>query len=421
MKGTIMKPVKRITCFLLIVVVAAVVACGDDSVTPPPQAEPARPVPETLDLRIDRTNAFAFDLYRELSSSGDNLVLSPHSIITAFAMAYAGARGTTERQMANVLHFNYPQAGFHSLIKELNDVLESRGATAGPDAFQLSIASAAWGRDDVTYLPSYVDTLSADYGAPLQMLDFSGDPEGSRLAINQWVSDRTHGLVQDLFPAGSITPVTYLALANTIFFHASWLHQFDPAYTGNLAFTRLDGSTVSVPVMSGEDYFPYYSGQGYQAVALRYKGEEVSMLLILPDAGTFGDFEASFSAAEVDSIVSSLRARDVIVRLPRFSFESTFGLSETLSAMGMPSAFKPGANFSGMDGTDDGVPWISFAGHRVFISVDEYGTLAAAGTGLGFSLGMPPVFDAVRPFLFVIRDDATGTILFLGRVLDPNA
>ncbi|HET6348352.1 MAG TPA: serpin family protein, partial [Candidatus Krumholzibacteria bacterium] len=196
---------------------------------------------------------------------------------------------------------------------------------------------------------------------------------------------------------------------------------FDPAYTRPRVFTRMDETEISVPMMSGEGGFPYDEGDGYAALALPYKGDEVSMLVIVPDAGTFGAFERSLSAARVDSIAAGLRSRDVIVTMPKFSFESTYDLAQTLAAMGMPSAFQPGADFSGIDGTDDGIPWIGWVGHRAFIGIDEYGTLAAAGTGMSFTIGIPPHFDAVRPFIFVIRDHATGAILFLGRVMDPSA
>jgi serpin B len=415
-----MKTPRPMIRFLLCVAILGLAGCSDDPTRPPDDDDTPEPTPETLDLRIERTNDFAMDLYAELSASEKNLIVSPHSIVTAFAMAYAGARGVTEREMAQVLHFNYPQAGFHSLVRQLNDVLESRGSSVGTEAFRLNIASGAWGRDDAGYLPSYLDTLSVAYGAGLQLLDFGANPEVARLTINQWVSDHTSGLIRDLFPQGSITPATYLALANTIFFRASWLQQFDPRYTRSRAFTRLDGSQVTVPVMSGEGLFTYDDGDGYLALALPYKGEEVSMLVIVPDPGTFKAFEASFSAAQVDSIASRVGPTGIIVSLPKFTFGTAYDLKQTLMAMGMPSAFQPGADFSGMDGTPDGIPWIDWVGHKAFIGVDEYGTLAAAGTGMGFTVGIPPHFDALRPFLFVIRDHATGTILFLGRVLDPS-
>jgi serpin B len=400
---------------------ALLILCGCDDTTTCPTEDVARSsAPETLELRITRTNEFALDLYGKLRTSEGNLIVSPHSIVTAFAMAYAGARGATEQEIARVCHFNYPQAGFHSVVRELNDLLESRGASVDPQAFQLSIASSAWGREGATYLQSYVDTLLSSYGAGLRLLAFETQPEAARLTINQWVLDQTGGLIQDLIPPGKVTPYTYLVLVNTIYFRANWRKKFDPSYTRSRPFTRLDGSQVNVPVMSGEDSFGYDIGDGYQALALPYVGGEVSMLLILPDPGSFDAFEASFSVAQIDTIASRLRSGGIIVDLPKFYFETEYELGSTLESMGMATSFGPGANFSGIDGTDDGIPWIDFVAHKAFIGIDEYGTLAAAGTGMGFTIGVPPRFSAVHPFIFVIRDHATGTILFLGRVLDPS-
>ncbi|NIM18701.1 MAG: serpin family protein [Candidatus Latescibacteria bacterium] len=419
-----MSSLSSISRFLICFAVLVLIGCSENPVKCPKNDGQPPATPPTLELRIGRTNDFAFDLYHHLSSSEENseenLIVSPHSIVTTFGMAYAGARGTTEREIANVLHFNYPPLGFHSVLKKLNDILESRGSTVGPESFRLSIANSAWGSARFTFLPSYLDTISLNYGAELQYLDFLGQPELSRLVINQWASDQTHGLIKDLIPQGKITPAIILVLANTIYFRASWLHQFDPDHTRYGAFTRLDGSEVNVPVMSGETVFPYHNGDGYAAIGLPYKGEECTMVMILPDEGEFESVESSLSPAKLDTIIDEFRTSDVIVYLPKFSFETKYELKPALKEMGIYTAFYPGANFSGLDGTDDGIPWISFVAHKTFISVDEYGTMAASGTGMGFSVGIPPVFDAVRPFIFVIRDDETGTILFLGRVLDPS-
>jgi serpin B len=410
------RSLRSVRVFALVAALAALAACSDDN-------EITRAVPKdegdgaaTLAKNIENNNEFAFKLYAKLKDSDDNLILSPHSIATCFGMAYAGARGTTEREIADVLCFNYPPAGFHSVLKRLNDELTSR-----PDV-DLRIANASWGRDGFLYLQSYLDTLSECYGAPLGYLDFAGDPDGSRAAMNQWVKDHTAGFIDELFPPGCIDGSTYLVLANTVYFVADWLHQFRPEYTYAGAFVRLDDSHVTADFMHGEMTMPYFEGDGFTAMAMPYKGEQVSMVLILPDAGEYRAFEDALTTAGLDTIVAHLAGGTYITfTIPKFGFYSGWDLNETLEEMGIVEAFAPGADFSGMDGTKDGVPWIDLVVHKAYITIDEYGTLAFAGTGMEMTLGVHPSFVATRPFIFVIRDNPTGTILFMGRVLDPTA
>ncbi len=402
----------RILCVFAVLV--ALAACGEDEVTNVDDGDGDGPA--TLAGRIERNNEFAFKLYGELKVSDDNLIVSPHSIVTCFGMAYAGARGNTEKEIADVLCFNYPQAGFHTVLEALNDELNSR-----PDV-DLRIANGCWGRDGLLYEQAYLDTLSECYGAAIEFLDFAGDPEGSRQTINQWVKDNTVGYIDELLPPDCIDDLTYLVLANTVYFMAEWLHQFKPEYTFSAPFTRLDDSQVTAQFMRGEATMPYFGGDGFKAMAMPYKGEQVSMVLILPDEGLYEDFEDALSAAGLDTIVDNLSGTYVTFKIPKFGFYSDFDLNETLQDMGIVDAFNGGAaDFSGMDGTDDGVPWIDLVVHKAYIMIDEYGTMAFAGTGMEMTLGVHPSFEAVRPFIFMIMDNPTGTILFMGRVLDPSA
>ena len=402
----------RILCVFAVLI--ALAACGEDEVTSVDGGEGDGPA--TMASRIERNNEFAVKLYGELKASDDNLIISPHSISTCFGMAYAGARGNTEKEIADVLCFNYPQAGFHTVLESLNDELNSR-----PDV-DLRIANGCWGRDGLLYEQAYLDTLLECYNAAIEYLDFVGDPEGSRQTINQWVKDNTAGYIDELLPAGCIDDLTYLVLANTVYFMAEWLHQFKPEYTSPAPFTRLDDSQVTAEFMRGEATMPYFEGDGFKAMAMPYKGEQVSMVMILPDEGLFGNFEDAFSAAGLDTIVDNLSDTYVTFLIPKFGFYSDFDLNETLQDMGIVDAFIGGtADFSGMDGTDDGVPWIDLVVHKAYIIIDEYGTMAFAGTGMEMSLGVHPSFETVRPFIFMIMDNPTGTILFMGRVLDPSA
>ncbi len=390
-------------------------SCSDDIITYSRRG--IEDGPATLSNRIDRNNEFAFKLYAELKASDDNLIISPHSIATCFGMAYAGARGDTEKQIADILCFNYPQQGFHAILETLNEDLTSRAD------IDLRIANGSWGQDGSHYEQAYLDTLSECYGAAIEYLDFAGDPEGSRDTINNWVKDNTAGYIDELLPSDCLDGNTYLVLANTVYFMAEWLHQFKPEYTYPGSFTRLDDSQVTAQLMHGEQKMPYFVGDGFAAMAMPYKGEQVSMVLILPDEGQYSAFEDAFSAAGFDTVVANLVETYITFTIPKFGFYSYFDLGESLYDMGIVDAFTPGvADFSGMDGTaEDGMPWIDLVVHKAYIMIDEYGTMAFAGTAMELSLGIHPSFDALRPFIYVIVDNPTGTILFMGRVLDPTA
>jgi serpin B len=272
-------------------------------------------------------------------------------------------------------------------------------------------------------LQAYLDTLSECYGAAIEYLDFAGDPEGSRQTINQWVEDNTAGYIDELLPPNCLDAATYLVLANTVYFVAKWLHQFNPDLTFPGYFTLLDDSQVTVQYMMGEETKPYFVGDGFEAMAMPYKGEQVSMILILPDEGRYKEFEDAFTTVGLDTIVDNLSSTHITFTIPKFGFYSKYNLNATLFDMGIEDAFVIGvADFSGMDGTDDGIPFIDLIVHKAYITIDEYGTMAFAGTAMEMSLGAQiPSFDAVRPFIYVIVDNPTGTILFVGRVLDPSA
>lgn len=405
-------PTFRRLCFMMCVVAFA--GCGEDDTAAPPIDEETLDTPATLVKRVGRTNEFALDLFHHLADSEDNLIVSPHSIVTCFGMAYAGARGESEREIADVLRFNYPQQGFHTVLAELNDLLTHRPWVT------LFINNACWTAKGLRYLPEYLDTLSTAYTADIDSLDYAGDPEGARQTINDWLQDHTWGHITDLFPPDSFDAATYLVLANTTYFSADWLHQFKTEYTWPGSFRRLDGSTVEVDVMHGEEVIPYLEGDGYRAIEMPYKGEKISMVLVAPDEGQYTSFEASFTVAVFDSIVDSLEETYVTFEVPKFGYYSNFDLVPTLKEMGLNGVFLPGADFSGMDGTDDGSPWVDQVVHKGYIEINEYGTIAFFGTGMEMTLGIHDHFDGKRPFIYVVRDVETGTILFMGRVLDPT-
>jgi len=378
---------------------------------------------------VASTSAFAFDLYQAIRESDSNLFCSPYSISLALAMTYAGAREVTQQQMADTLHFAFPQARLHPAFNALDLELASRSEGPehqGEEGFKLNIANSIWGQSGYSFLADFLDILAENYGAGLRILDFSNAPEDSRITINDWVSDETKGKIEDLLFPGSITSDTRLVLTNAIYFNAAWLSPFEIKLTHDGTFYLPDGGQVTVPMMEQEDHLRYEKGEGYQAVELPYSGRELAMIVLLPDAGSFTEFEGSLDADRFASLAANLAPETVHLTMPKFVTESTLSLKETLSEMGMQDAFLlEVANFSGMDGSR--LLFIGDVIHRAFVSVDEAGTEAAAATAItmvGTALEEPPPPAEMRidrPFIFAIRDIKTGAILFVGRVLNPGA
>jgi serpin B len=377
-------------------------------------------------LLVEGNSAFAFELYQAIKEEEGNLFYSPYSISLALAMTYAGARGETAEQMAATLHFLLEQDRLHPAFNWLDSELATRGeGAAGKDGegFRLNIVNAIWGQKDYEFLSDFLDVLAENYGAGLRILDFIAEAEKSRLTINDWVSDQTEGRITDLIPQGVITELTRLVLTNAIYFNAAWAYPFDEDMTADNPFYFLDGGQVIVPMMKQTESFGYTEGEGYQAVELPYDGDELSMVILLPEAGKFAAFEEGLQAQQVGDIIGNLQPTEVALTMPLFEFESEFSLTDTLAGMGMPIAFTENADFSGMTGKPELL--ISDVMHKAFVAVDEAGTEAAAATAVPMELTAvpePPLDVPIdHPFIFLIRDIETGSILFVGRVLNPIA
>jgi serpin B len=373
---------------LLLTVLLSVAGCAEGEVAgllqsdKPRETSPDITPSDLIDL-VDGNSAFAFDLYQFIREKEGNLFYSPYSISVALAMTYAGARNETEQQMADTLHYNIDQSMLHPAFNGLDLELASRGKGAeGKDDkdFRLNVVNAIWGQKDYTFLNEFLDVLAENYDAGLRLLDFMNAPEASRITINDWVSDQTEGKIEDLIPQGAIDALTRLVLTNAIYFNAAWQFPFNEDMTDNGAFHLLDGGEVNVPMMIQTESFGYAKGDGYQAVELPYDGRELSMV------------------------------------------ESDFSLTDTLAAMGMPVAFSPAADFSGMTGNRDLA--ITDVLHKAFVAVDEAGTEAAAATAviMGESAApeLPVEVTLDSPFIFLIRDIGTGAILFVGRLVNPS-
>jgi serpin B len=361
---------------------------------------------------------FALDLYRVLFDTEQNLFYSPYSISQALAMTFAGARGETARQMAQALHFSLPQAQLHPAFNALDQALASR---AEREDVSLHNVNAIWGQQGYAFLNTFLDTLAENYGAGMRLLDFR-KAEQARRAINQWASDQTQRRIQELLPPNSVNAATALVLTHAVYFKAAWQHPFFEAHTKEGSFSLLDGSRVSVPMMSRLAWLGYAEEPGVQVIELPYDGSELSMVILLPEQGGFESFARSLDAQQVTALLERLEWSGVALTLPRFRFNAAFGLKQALMTLGMVEPFGA-ANFSGMDGTRE--LFIDQVYHNTFVAVDEAGIEAAAATAVVMNRKSgPPLQHEVsvdRPFVFLIRDIDTGTVLFLGHVVNPAA
>ena len=387
--------------------------------------QPNVPDADATALR-DGNTAFAADLYQVLRADpdwqGKNVFFSPYSISLALAMAYAGAHGTTETQMASAMHYTLPQARLHPALDALDLALASRGQGAKGDdgkAFRLRVTNSMWGAPQTTFAPAYLDTLAQNYGAGVRLTDFAANPEAARGTINTWVDQQTEDRIKELLPVGSIDEATRLVLVNAIYFNAGWLTPFEKELTRASTFHGAAGD-ASVQLMRQGGELSYAKGAGWQAVSLPYDGNELSFVAVLPDQ--LASFETAFSAEQAAAIASSLAPTYAEIELPKFKIEgASFSLKKALQARGMTDVFDDAkADLSGITATDR--LHVSDVVHQAFVSVDESGTEAAAATaviaaGTSAHTGDPIVVTFDHPFVFFVRDNATGAILFLGRVV----
>jgi len=361
---------------------------------------------------------FAVDLYKQLDDSEGNIFISPYSITAALAMTYAGAREGTAREMAEVLHFMPGQETLHPAMAGLGAHLSRIGKNG---EVQLSIANSLWPQRGYPFREEFLAFVKKHYGSPITPVDFAGETEKTRLLINAWVEEQTQDKIQELIRKGQLDPSNLLALVNAVYFKGDWASRFDPGRTGDAEFTLPDGETKLVPMMSQQGTFGYREFDHLQVLELPYEGERLSMIILLPqDRHGLGELEEELETRSLDAWLTSIPEEAVHVCLPRFTITwGTTDLAPHLSRMGMRDAFIPGsADFSGMDGTRR--LFIGLVLHKTFIDVNEKGTEAAAATAVLMKKGpQPHIFRADHPFIFLIRENETGSILFLGRLADP--
>ena len=383
---------------------------------------------EQLAELVARDTDFAIRLYRQIiGSEQGNVFISPYSISTALSMAYAGARGKTAQQMAEVMGIGPDAEAWHAARNRLE--LELAALAARPWAsggnlvpFTLDPVNTMFGQADYPFKRDFTDTLAESYGAGLQTVDFINATEAARRAINSWVADRTRERIPELLAEGDLTELTRFALVNAIYFKANWAHQFDPERTRPEPFRLLDGTTRDVEMMHGRHDLPYARGDGWQAVRLPYYG--ASMVVLVPDEGRFGEVESMVDADFLRSLSGGLPEYEVDLGLPRWESDSRVDLVENLRAMGIVHLFdEDRADLSGI--ADVARLFVSHVVHQANVTVDEEGTEAAAATAVigeevcacGPDGRVTLTVD--RPFLYFIQDATANEILFMGRLLEP--
>jgi serpin B len=390
------------------------------------EPEPVMASPDGRDLAavVEANTLFALDLYAELKAVEGNLFFSPYSISTALAMTHAGARGNTEAQTAQVLHFTLGQGQLHPAFASLEAKLR---AVQEKGHVQLSVANALWPQKGYAFLEDYLALTEKYYGVLITPVDYR-ETEAARQKINAWVEEKTQDKIKELIPPGILDVLTRLVLVNAIYFKGDWKSQFGQALTKPAPFWITLHEKIQTPTMTQRQRFRYAEGDGLQVLELPYAGDAVSMILLLPrKVDGLKKLEDSMTPKNLDKWTRRLKEREVQVFLPRFKESSQCRLEKTLASMGMVDAFEMDkADFSGMDGRKR---WLYIAAviHQAFVEVNEEGTEAAAATAVVIKaraapgVSRPPlIFRADHPFVFLIRDNRTGSILFLGRMVSPG-
>lgn len=416
-------------------------ACGGGSPDVPAEPAPAAQILPTLvqssvarstvpsttdaDLRavVSGNTDFAgraLSLIDASGNAGHNTVFSPYGLTLGLALPAAGARGATLAGMEKALSF-LPQERLKPALNQLDRRLATSAAPPQGQEAALNIVNTVWSQTGQAFLPAYLDTVAEHYGAGLRLLDFRNHSDQARQAINSTVSGQTGGRIKDLLPPGSVTPDTRMVLTNAIWFKGEWWHRFDAARTTTRTFHNRTGLQSQVPFMQQEARLRYARMHDYDAVELPYKNTELAMMLVLPARGAFDAVVRNVSSTRMAALASGMQATNVSLAMPKFTFSSALDAGTLLKQLGMSAAFDPVlADFSGITG-QPGLA-LSSVHHKAFIAVDEHGTEAAAATGsvAGIVSAQPaPEVSLVldRPFLFMIRDTASGTILFMGTVV----
>ncbi len=414
------RKIKAIGIIVIVAIISNIFLCGcikqstPNSKQPTPKTDDSEITPERASSVVNATTQFAFDLYSEFKDKEENIFFSPYSMSVLLAMIYEGARGQTEEEMGSVLYFpednDTRRSDFVNIYTQINKKDKE---------YTLHTANALWAHENYQFLEEYLNLIEQYYGGKATNLDFIGETEKSRETINAWVEEQTSNKIKDLIQKGDIDQMTRLVLTNAIYFKSNWVKQFDENNTWEQDFKINSEKTVKVPMMSLTENFNYAETDELQILEMPYESEELSMHILLPKADNLDSIEASISLEKLNEWKNNFTEQEVYISIPKFKFETKYYMAETLKEMGMSTAFSSGADFSGMDGTNN--LFISSVIHQAFIEVNEEGTEAAAATGGVMVISAPSIsFYANHPFIFIIQDRESGNILFLGRVIDPT-
>ena len=371
---------------------------------------------------IKGNNQFAIELYKQLTQGkNSNFFISPYSISSALAMTYAGAKGKTAEEMANVLHFAPNQ------LNQDYKMLADHFKTLNRKGLELKIANALWGEKTQRFLPDYLRLSQQYYQSKLENLDFGKQPEQSRLIINKWVEGKTNKKIKNLIPKGLINQRTRLVLTNAIYFKGDWQYTFKKSQTKRMPFIAGNKRFPGTKFMGMQRGFRYTAGKDFQAIELPYKDNKMSMVIILPsDKNGLAALEKKFNTTMYQQLIKQMFYTKVKLSLPRFKMTVATNLNKSLKDLGMKTAFSDGADFTGM--TKKPVLQISDVVHKAFVEVNEKGTEAAAATAVIMRAKVssverpnpPKIFKADHPFMFIIKDNKTNSILFMGKLENPK-
>ena len=392
----------------------------------------------STELAVHAVNDLGATLHRATATAqpASNLVLAPASLGIALAIARTGAAGVTATEMDHVLEAVDP-ASLAPSMNALDQALAARSGTR-PDAsgtrpieVALQLVRALWVQQDQPWSRDLLDQLAESYGEGLHTTDFTTPRDAARATIDGWTRAATDGRVQEILPAGAVDRATTLLVLDAVHLRAPWLTPFESSGTSDAAFTGADGTPLTVPTMRSATQLAYAAGPGWQAVDLPYAGYELTMTVLVPDPGQLGPIEAQLTPDLLTTVVATQALRTVQLALPKWSIESSVAAGGALAAAGMPSAFDADtADFSAMVEPDSSVDrplFLATVQHEAGLAVDEAGSDSSAATTVASAAGgqpatAGPVALAVdRPFLFFLRDVATGAVVFQGRVVDPSA
>jgi len=367
--------------------------------------------------------ALGVDLYRIFAAGDGNVFFSPYSVSEALALLSSGADGRTRQELLKALHWTQGPDQVPAAFGDQDLQLEaaSQGGTV------LSVANSLWCQRGHEPRAAYIAAARKYFRADVRIADFAEDLPVCQHMINYWVEAKTGGKIRALIPDGALTPRTQLVLSNAVYFKGSWERPFDPRRTAPMAFFAAHSLRIMAPTMERTGKFRTKGLDACELLELPYAGGKLSMVIVLPRARDgLSALETSLGAAELSLWLASLDsagAQELDVMLPLFKMTYAADLANPLAQLGVEAAFRPEADFSGINGRRN--LFVSNVLHKAYVEVNEEGTEAAAATGAvvtaKLAVEMPRRFPVDHPFLFLIRDSSTGSLLFLGRVVDPRA